>query len=435
MKKTTRNSIILDTSELIKSLDALAKPRKDWEQGNMFSSLRFCYHLMTRDTIVFDGSIRGENEKLINSSLLAIKKSMGSDIHKELTNRLKGEVFLKSDEKELMAQSIKDAANYFGEQPSRIKISLESIDYNFKSLGSGLTEIDKYLINPCEKGYSSQNLLDNIFDKKEITGRRFYVAIFENPKVLARVKKLIKEGKVNPQDFNLMFAFFRTKLSEAKSIKLEKSGMYDTCFYEPDKLRTDLLMTIPLEADLKVNHAKVLDEGMYRVWLAKNNCLLKEANVDIPSILNLPLQENNKSSFLEKVLSFKDTNYKVQYDKALEILSQTKIENLDETRKNLEIALRSAHGKSALISDSSNWVFISETQDLLKYFYNTSKELFNDLTADGSTGTLVGALGRMIIKTRGKGIRSGTKIHRFFRDKIITLSKENRKVQLDKIFD
>ena len=101
----------------------------------------------------------------------------------------------------------------------------------------------------------------------------------------------------------------------------------------------------------------------------------------------------------------------------------------------MEIALRSAHGKSALISDSSNWVFISETQDLLKYFYNTSKELFNDLTADGSTGTIVGALGRMIIKTRGKGIRSGTKIHRFFRDKIITLSKENRKVQLDKIFD
>ena len=262
------------------------------------------------------------------------------------------------------------------------------------------------------------------------------MAIFENPKVLARVKKLIKEGKVNPQDFNLMFAFFRTKLSEAKSIKLEKSGMYGTCFYEPDKLRTDLLMTIPLEADLKVNHAKVLDEGMYRVWLAKNNCLLKEANVDIPSILNLPLQEENKSSFLEKVLSFKDTNYKVQYDKALEILSQTKIENLDETRKNLEIALRSAHGKSALISDSSNWVFISETQNLLNYFFNMSKEMTIDkLSTDGSTGNIIGALGRMIIKTRGKGIRSGTKIHRFFRDKIITLPKENRKVQLDKIFD
>lgn len=426
------NTIILDTSELIKGLEALAHPRSKWslrDGTNMYSALRLSYHLMTRDVVYFDGKVRAANADRIEAAFEAIRNNMSSEIATALEMRINGKSFSKPEEKEFTKSAIKDAANYF--QDCSKDIQKKFFEFQF---GSGLTEIDTYLIDPIKNGYSSQQLLDFIFDHKKITGRRFYVSIYENEELLDRIKNWVRKGEVTPGDFNLMFTLFRAKLSETKSLHLFGSDEISECFYEPDRFRGDLLRSLIAQNEERVNYTQVLEDGMYRVWLSKNNFIMKNEDVEIPSILNLPLHEENKANFLQAVLGFSQSDFKSQYDQAIELISKTKIHNINDTLRNLEISLRSAHGRSKVLNDSGNWVFLSEGQDLAKFLLSTTKELGEDIATEGSVTGLIGAITRIAVKLRGKGIRAGTKIHSSFGNSIVGMSRDDRKMKLDQIF-
>ncbi len=433
MSEKGTNAIILDTSELIKGLEALAYPRSEWrlDKGtNMYSALRLSYHLMTRDHIYYDGKVREENDKRIEAALAEIQKKSDNDIVNELRQRIKGKSFEKHDEKTFAGKAIKDSVNYF--QDSAETGLLDR--FNQFKFGSGLSQLDKYLFNPIRDGYSSQQLLDHIFEERKLTGRRFYVSIFENEEIINRLKGWIKNNEVRAEDFNLMFTMFRTKLAETKSIHLWQQDEEGEYFYEPDRLRGELLKSIPMHNERKVNYAKVLDEAMHKVWLSKNNFVFKNEDIEIPSILNLPLYEENRQDFLKAVLDFNRSEFRKQYDQAKALIMKTKIQNIGETQKNLETALRSAHGKSKILSDSGNWVFLSEGQDLAKFLLSTTKELGEDLATEGSVTGLLGAVTRLTIKLRGKGVRAGTRIYKSFGDDIVSMSRDDRNIKLYEIF-
>lgn len=433
MSKAKNNAILLDTSELISALEALAFPQTEWSRKrgvNMYSALRLSYHLMTRDIVIYDGNVRQENEALINGALESIGRNMSPELESGLRSRFRGVSFTREEESIFTNESIQDAANYFGNRSGALE------DYFFGyEFGSGLTEIEEYLFRPCQGNFSSQKMLDDILDRKGITGRRFYVSIYRNDKVLEKIKKWIKDDEVSPRDFNLMFSLFRAKLAESKSMYLVDSEQYSECFYEPNEFRRKLLSKIPEEQGESVNYRKVLEEGMYKVWLGKQGeHIMGSMDIDIPSILNLPLQEETKADYLEKVLEFNKTEFKEQYDKALELISRVKVHNMEQAQKNLQIALRSAVGKEVLISDSSNWAFLSESQDLIKYGLNTAKALGEDLATEGSVTGVIGALARIGIRIRGKGVRAGTKIYKSFGNSILAISKKDRNSKLQEIF-
>jgi len=81
-------TIYLDTSELIKGLEGLAWPRKNWRQNDIQPVLQLCYHLMSSDAIVYDGKVRLENKKQIEDLLEDIGKALGYDNMEYLSNRL-----------------------------------------------------------------------------------------------------------------------------------------------------------------------------------------------------------------------------------------------------------------------------------------------------------------------------------------------------------
>ena len=433
MSKVKSSTIFLDTSELICALEALAFPQTGWSRRrgvNMYSALRLSYHLMTRDIVIYDGNVRKENEELIHMALEGIGRNMSPDLESELRSRIRGVSFSKEEEGIFTDKSIRDAANYFANRSEALE------DYFFSyEFGSGLTEIEEYLFRPCQGNFSSQKMLDEILDRKGITGRRFYVSIYRNDKVLEKIKRWIKENEVNPKDFNLMFSLFRAKLAESKSIHLVDSRQYSECFYEPNEFRRKLLGKIPEEKGEQVSYRKVLEEGMYKVWLGRQGeHIMGSMDIDIPSILNLPLQEETKAGYLGKVLEFNKTEFRKQYDKALELISKVKVHSMDQAQKNLQIALRSAVRKEVLISDSSNWVFLSESQDLIKYGINTAKALGEDLATEGSVTGVIGALAKIGVRIRGKGVRAGTKIYKSFGNSILAISKKDRNSKLQEIF-
>ncbi|WP_139135200.1 hypothetical protein [Roseivirga sp. 4D4] len=433
MSKPGLSTVTLDTSELIKGLEALAFPRSRWslkDGTNMYSALRLSYHLMTRDSVYYDGKVRSENQERIDAAFDEIKKKSNTDLIEGLQGRILPKSFEKEEEKAFARQAIKDAIRYFQDGHSHGLLKR----FNDFQFGSGLEGIDQYLLAPIRGGYSSKQLLDNIFEQRQITGRRFYVSIFESEGLLDSLKNWIRNNAVAADDFNLLFTLFRTKLAETKCINLWQKDEDGEYFYEPDYFRGALLKSIPMQNEGRVNYAKVLDEAMHKVWLSKNNFVLKSEDIEVPSILNLPLNEDNRVGFLEAVLDFSRSEFRKQYEAAKELISRTKIQNMEETQKNLEVALRSANGKSKVLTDSGNWVFLSEGQDLAKFLMSTTKELGEDLATEGSVTGLLGAITRLTVKLRGNGIRAGTRIYKSFGDDIVSMSSEDRNIKLYEIF-
>lgn len=428
------NTILLDTSELIRGLESLAYPSKDWSRKrrvNRYSGLRLCYHLMTKDGISYDGNVREENRELIDSALDGIANNLSPKLCERFRERLDPVRLNDDQELKLANKSIKDAINYFQDcADSMLKDFREGDQF-----GGGLSKIEKYLLKPIQVHRPPDSALEELMNNDAETGRRFFVAIYKDDLVYERVKSWVSKDAYEPKEYGLFFTLFRIKLSEYRAIHLSQNHQLNTCFYEPDDQRGSIITRIPQEHGEGVHYAKLLEEGMYRVWLGKQNQhIIENADFQIPSILNLPLKEASKAMFLEKVLDFEKTDFKEQYDKALEIISGLKVKNIDEFRKNLDAALYSAKGKEILISDNSCYGLIADGQDLAEFCLKSASNVAQDLITEGSVTSILGSIVRIGTRMFGSGMRAGTKVQKSFGNDILTMTKENRNLKIDEIF-
>ncbi|WP_286747246.1 hypothetical protein [Roseivirga sp. UBA1976] len=435
MSKTINNTILQDTSELIRGLEALAYPSHEWSRDNgtnRYSALRLCYHLMTRDGVSYDGKVRAKNAMLMESAFEGIAKNLDKSLSDRLRERLNPITLETEQESKLTHKSINDAANYFQD-------CVDGLLSDFRKggpFGGGLSNIEKYLFKPVQIQLPPQDALADLLEDKQVTGRRFYAAIYQHEKVLSKVKHWVENGKFSADEYGLFFTLFRIKLSEYKSIYLTQENMLEDCHYEPDSLRGEILSRIPQEHGQEPNYHRLLEEGMYTVWLGKQNQhILQMSGFEIPSILNVALQQNDKAKFLEKVLDFSQSDFKEQYNKAIEIISKVKVRNMDEFRKNLHAGLYSARGREMFLSDNNNWVFISDGQELADFCMNNVKIMAEDMVTEGSITGIIGALARIGVKAFGKGVRGATSVYKSFGNEILTMTKDNRNIKIDQIFE
>ena len=229
-----RRSVFLDSSELIKALEALANPRKEWRESRIKKAgLRLAYHLMTTDEVVYDGNVRKENQDQIDELYKKIKLRLGNTNQSELIGRLVPEEY--KDESALISSAIQEAVYYF--QDYFFQEPLDRLQFSF---GSGLSDIEGNVFKPIKEGASFDNLIEDILKKRGITGRRFYAAIYGNEVARELITEWVNRDELRLQDLNLMFTIFRSKLSESKCLDLVDGGKKRECFYDPDHKRVEI---------------------------------------------------------------------------------------------------------------------------------------------------------------------------------------------------
>ncbi|HEY9116237.1 MAG TPA: hypothetical protein VIN11_00340, partial [Roseivirga sp.] len=262
------NTIFLDTSELIRGLESLAYPSERWsrERGvNRYSGLRLSYHLMTSDGISYDGNVREDNKKLINAALEAISQHMDKALSEQLSARLHAVELNQTQELALIDKSIVNASSYFQDCADTM---LKDFRQGAK-FGLGLIDIDKYLWKPIQGEMPPDQALDELMNDTDVTGRRFFNAIYRNEAIYNKVKNWALYEVYHKEEFGLLFTLFRIKLSEYRAIYLSQNQLLQTCYYEPNERRAEIIRRIPQEHGEGISYKKLLEEGMYRVWLGK----------------------------------------------------------------------------------------------------------------------------------------------------------------------
>ena len=57
------------------------------------------------------------------------------------------------------------------------------------------------------------------------------------------------------------------------------------------------------------------------------------------------------------------------------------------------------------------------------------------MVTEGSITGIIGALARIGVKAFGKGVRGATSVYKSFGNEILTMTKDNRNIKIDQIFE
>lgn len=430
-------TIYLDTSELIKGLEGLAWPRKNWRKNDTQPVLQLCYHLMSSDAIVYDGKVRHENKKQIEDLLEDIGKALGYDNMEYLSDRLVMTNFSDAKEKDLANRSIVDAMG-----------ALESFFLNEEadklasfSFGSGLTDVNQYIFEPLKKGYKSDSVLDRLWSNDKITGRRFYDSIYNNDVQRHLLAKWIREEDFTPEHLSIMFTLFRIKMSENKTIEQVQSIKNSFCYYGPEFNRAKLQEQVRERVTFLGKHGHVkpqipsvelVELGMQRVYSIRNKDVMGECpDIEIPTLLNIPLKENNKKAFLGKVLSFKYGGFKAELDEAIDLLDKARSkEEFDDVKQQLQASLSTTFGAGFFLKDAPNIVFFAALQEAVKFFIDTTSVVAGDPAAFSAVSLI-----RALNASNRRARRAGTKLFKYYHKDILSDSPDHFKTKRDLIFN
>lgn len=307
--------------------------------------------------------------------------------------------------------------------------------------GSGLTDVNQYIFEPLKKGYKSDSVLNQLWSNDKITGRRFYVSIYKNDLQKDLLAKWIKEEGFTPEHLSLMFTLFRIKMSENKTIEQVESIKNSFCYYGAEFKRAKLQEQVRERVTFLGKHGYVrpqipsvelVELGMQRVYAIKNKNVMGECpDIEIPTLLNIPLKENSKKAFLEKVLSFKYGGFKAELDKAINLLDKAQSkEEFDDIKQQLQASLSTTFGAGFFLKDAPNIVFFAALQEAVKFFIDTTAVVAGDPAAFGAV-SLVRALNASNRRAR----RAGTKLFKYYHKDILSESPKHFIAKRDKIFN